>query len=132
MKVDYSKVEELIRGYCSVLRLDYYEFIRPSKSPKYCRARAILINYLINLGLYQHEVTKIFNLERSNIGRNNKRAKENYLKTQQGKEIKKKIEVLVFRQSIGVETIFKQITREKIIYRKKNQSRAFMTGIENK
>lgn len=131
MKLDKEKLVELIRGICAVESIDYYNFIRPSKEPNICQVRSIFINYLVDCGLYYHEIGKIVNLDRTNVSRNNKRAIEVHLKYSKGKQIRKHINILVFRQSIGVDTIFNQIIRERVLRKKKSRSRAFMGQIEN-
>lgn len=121
MKIDIDKFEEIVRALCSIYKLDYYEFIRPSKSPRYIDVRAVFIFYLKSHGMTQKQIAPLTNLDHSNVSRNNTYAKTKLLGTKKGMRILSSIETLVFRQSMGVGLVFQQITYERIANFKKTK-----------
>lgn len=114
MNIDRIKLEEIIRAVCATNKLDYYEFIRPSKSPRYIDVRCVFIYYLKTQGLTQKEVAPLINLDHSTVSRNNHYAKTKLLTTKKGLRILTNIERLIFKQSIGVGLVFEQITYERM------------------
>lgn len=114
MKIDNNKVEEVMRALCATYKLDYYEFIRPSKSPRYIDVRSVLIHYFKSHGLTQKQIAPLTNLDHSNVSRNNTYAKSHLLTTKKGMRILSTIETLIFKQSMGVGLVFEQLTYERI------------------
>lgn len=114
MKIDKHKYKELILALCSLYRLNYFEFVKPSKSPEYIKVRAVLIYYFKQQKFTNKQISPIVKLDHSNVSRNYLFAKSRILTTKRGMYILKNIEMLIFKQSIGVGTALEQIMRDNI------------------
>ena len=119
MKINKDRHREFLKGICSYYGVDYYEFIRPSRTPLCINLRSMLILYYKKQTLSNKELSVIFNIDESTVYRNNFYAETQLKDTTVGKDLLKTIESMLFKQSIGIRTAFEQLMYERITTKRK-------------
>ena len=114
MKINKDKHNNFLKALCRYYRLDYWEFIRPSKSPEYLILRSIVIYYYKKHKIRHDDIANLFGLDQSTVTRNYKYAKQRVLTTEKGKVILKTTENIIFRQCLGSRPVSEQIIYERI------------------